>query len=577
MGRGETVQSKIDFLIERRESAIPPSYLESLAFPGRAFARRSLRAFALISIRGGVHFIRFWIVANAFPGLELSDLATWLLGLGLIEAAVAGALEPLREAMRNHRGSPGSGILTESRRWNRRIAILNFVLGAYWFHRHGWALLTSDRVFSIFDAVRIISLFRLACGLALLPETALVQGRTRSHVGGKTLYGVEALSIAGLPPLILLFGPWGVAAHFLWEAAVREGARAWILLRTERDLGWPHAWFRWPRKGRSEPTALSFPPWLGGAMRIAFRAEAWLLPFLWKHGDARVLVFFLPWIRGLTDLPKVFEFDLLRNRFRIDSRVAGETLRRLFPAMTAAICLTVVLLELAARFILGESLGRSEWIAIAACGSIGILNGYLVSRVWRRVRSRAAAASSAARRVYEIPFLSGPDASEGRNALVSHPERFGARRSVRFGRRSALVEIEGDPEAGLSRLRGRLPGLTFAAIHRDPRALDREYAELVRDWTGAWSRLRSVATDSREAGAALLAWPGFVAGLYERGENAERTPDRRFLFFWNPANPHAFEFLLVPRERLPDAAYVKASARAIARAEAALKFSNPES
>ncbi len=539
MFRKDTFQKRIRFYLYKMEEGRSP-YLELIWRPWWPLVRRALRFSGLVTFRGLIHLARFLLISELIPGFNLSDLAQWILGVGIVEAAAYGSMEEIRERARDLGDQKFKEALILTRIWNRRFFYLLVFIWVCFFVKYLLPIISTDRVFSIFDAIRIFFIIRFSWNTILLPESALIQGKSRLHLSSVFLYGPEIFSFIGLPILFYFFGIWGISFHYLWEALIKEGSRTWILRKTRNDLGIAHRWLRWP-KSNLPLIKTSGKTWIFIIFQMMTRVEAWALPVFWHYGGGLSLVFFLPWIRSLVDFGKIFQFDLLRKRFRIDHFVSYSTLKRVSFLSIPYGMVILLSLELISKIILGEWLSSLEVLIMIASAGIGVFQFLLVYLFWSFSRKKK---NHKKLSLIHYQTIRGADATEFRQVLGQRFERYGISELCAFGNRGMLIACA-DPIYTRSELNRVAPGLEnfwkpileFPVITKSAKS----------DWKMYWETYSKVKVSKSISRLIFTQHPNILKTMVERGENGVKTPDRKFRIFWDPTNKEYLKWMIIPQ------------------------------
>ncbi|MBU6375102.1 MAG: hypothetical protein KGQ59_03830 [Bdellovibrionales bacterium] len=303
--------------------------------------RKMLRFFPVVGVRTLVHFMKFYFIAVSFPMIQMHVLASWFLGLSLMENFFYGFNEDLR-----HTGRKVTAVFypwvrnrLRARRWVMMGVALVFL--AY-EAKHDWIpVLTTDRVWSVFDYIRTVLILKTVSHLFFLPDTALIQGQTRLHFKGWELVAPELAVVVMLPVMRSLFGPMGVAHLFAVEFVARELVRIGVFLRTKRHMNWRYSilssTFRSPRSSSAqeswkEKLAIPASSFLFGMLQVLFRVESVALLAALHHLGGSGIDFFLliPMIRFPADFMRNLSFERFRERTPLDQWVAVKMRRPIF-------------------------------------------------------------------------------------------------------------------------------------------------------------------------------------------------------------------------------------------------------
>ncbi|MBU6153816.1 MAG: hypothetical protein KGP28_05895 [Bdellovibrionales bacterium] len=485
-----------------------------------------------------IHLTRFFLMYTLLPGLNLTHLASWLLGLGLVHSALSGAMEEIRESARAARSSVLPSPLKTVRQWNRRmigVIALSGVPLLIWVLQPAFS---SQRIFSIYDLIRTISVIRMMSAIGWLPESAYIQGISRSHTSSFRLFFTEMACFLGLPVLILVFGPWGLAFHFGYEFLIKEAVRIDLFFRTRRNLGMTHRLFRWPApKDAGELRSRFHWGWIG--LAIMTRLESWILPLIWKAGLGAGLVFYIPLIRSLMDYGTVFRFDVLRNRRRIDRWIPRIVTSRAAVLGLPFWMLVMGYLMVSSRLLFEYPIDQEEGAILFAAYVLGTLSFIVLKKVASRIRN----APEENPVLLRCRFVRGPETNELKQAILHRPERFGALESRSLGRNGILI-VTRDSEAMLERIRKLAPGLLQdwqeASAHRpDP------------SWREIEKLTEGLACPNSEAKPVLHENAALISMMIEQGDNGRPSADRKWrFFFWRRNSADTPRIQVVLRDRL---------------------------
>lgn len=304
---------------------------------------RFLFILILILMRTAVHYFRFTYVNTHFPLIELREMADWILGAALIEAFFYGLNEDIRQKSREIPNSRFSELLplVRKRKWQHLSMII--VLFIYVAIDSWFPLLTSDRVFSVFDAVEIILLMKLMMHLFFLPDFAMIQGESRLHFKRWQFYLPEVLTALTLSLMTLLFGAWGVIFHFGLDLILREFLRIFILKETQKNLSCSYSLYKLSGFNVKEffIDVLKIKNWIFGILQLLFRVETLFIIYIYRSNEELGLSLFLlnPFLRLGSDFIRLFIFDRLKIRNFLD-RFAAKKIR--FPLLLSSLVVSLL-------------------------------------------------------------------------------------------------------------------------------------------------------------------------------------------------------------------------------------------
>jgi len=434
-----------------------PTNLSTALLTGRltAYVFARIRGLVLLGvIRAATHYFRFRFIVHQFPLIELEEIATWVLALGLLEGFFHGFCEPLRELARNLSRTNASALVSTVRAYRSLLAVIACLLLLIPLTRNWLPVALTDRVLSVYDILISILALKTFSRLLVLPDFVASAGFSRLHFRKSELFVPDLLIAALLPVFGAIFGSWGVIAHYAFDLTARELIRLRVLLRTRRNIGLS---YRMRRFGAPFAKWVHFGSGMAlGLTQLLTRLETVGVLALISFGSSSAthLFLLLPLLKVVASAPEIFFFDRMKTRNPLD-QWAGEAARtQIWAACIILASLVSLLTTSSAPLLLGViSLGATE------------LQQWLITRVLRQSgQSRPATPN------FDLVMSLYP-----RSILSSHRKKLIEARARLFPR-EARIPFDFEPSkaeirAWLLALEGSVHHWTVAPFQGDPPAL----------------------------------------------------------------------------------------------------------